>query len=114
MRDFTGMYCCLATPEKTVLTALLIWFVANLNSPIPRDAYDALWAASGVPSGFRKDDAMGMMGLYETVIVIPDEPPVPAVGIADLSAWLAFEAWAASGGTACSDGCAAWEWWTLV
>lgn len=80
-------------------------FAAVLNQPIPYDTWVSAWSLSELYQWAGEGPVMLIYGLEHTFIVIPDEPPVPAIGIANVLLWLDIDAFLLSGGGVCTDGC---------
>lgn len=103
-------YCCILPTERAAIDALSINFVTALGQPMPRVIWDVIWATATWGGAERTAAALASWSLEYTEIVIPDEPPVPAVGYTDYAAWAALAAYVVAPGPKCTDGCTQPSW----
>lgn len=103
-------YCCILPTERAAIDALGINFVISLGQPMPLTVWEAIWSAASWGGAERAAAAMQSWSLEHTFIVIPDEPPVPAVGYTDVVAWAALAAEIVLPGPKCPDGCTQPVW----
>lgn len=86
-------------------------FAIGLFQPIPREAWDACWFDCGVNVAGHMRVALLRWGLVETVIVLPDETVIPAVGISEISFWAGLDLWQSLDPDACAGGCQKAVYW---
>lgn len=98
-------FCCLAPFDKAAVIATAASFTTTLFQPIPSDTFDTAWGLTDLYQFAGRGAVMFLYGLEDTFIVIPDEPPVPAVGITNVLLWLDIDGFILTGGAACGDGC---------
>lgn len=103
-------YCCLTDEDKAAVASTAALYLALLNQPIELTTFEAVWA---ITLGYQiagLDFVLATYALENTFIVIPDEPPIPAVGITDLLLWLNIQGFILVGGADCPEGCDAPSW----
>lgn len=98
-------FCCQPATTQAAVGIVAGLFGAALNQPIPADAFDTAWGLTDFYAASDRSAALWLFGLEDTVIVIPDELPIPAVGIVNVLLWLDIEGFLLTGGGACGDGC---------
>lgn len=103
-------YCCILDAERAAIDALSINFVLTLGQPMPLDIWEAIWAAATWGGAKRAAAALASWSLELTEIIVPDLPPIPAVGYTDYTAWLALSAAVVAPGPKCPQGCTQPSW----
>lgn len=105
MRDFSRMYCCLAPLERVALDLTVLAFITSLGLPFPEAEWDAFWLPVTPDYLLRREAAIHLMGLERVLIPVPDEPPIPGIGIAAVAAWVELLAWMLTDAAICGNGC---------
>lgn len=103
-------FCCLTPNERAAVAGTAVSFIASLNTPLERGAFEALWSLSTLYQQGGLGLVLFVYALQEDFIVIPDEPPIPAVGVANLPLWLDIEEFILTGSGTCPDGCDQPDW----
>lgn len=103
-------YCCILPTERAAVDALSFNIVTTLAQPLPLAVWELVWSAATWGASERRAAAEGAWQVYDTEIIIPDQPPIPAVQVRDLVAWAALAAWVLTPGPKCSDGCTQPNW----
>lgn len=103
-------YCCILTAERNAINALCINLITTLGQPLPLAVWELIWAGASWGVAERNAAARAAWGIYDTEIIIPDEPPIPAVQVSDLVAWSALAIVVTSPGPKCSGGCTQPNW----
>lgn len=98
-------FCCLGAGDKAAVIGAAALYTAELMQPIPTGVFDLVWAASPLFMFAGHEAVLTVYGLEDTFIFIPDEPPIPAVGILNEPLWLDIEAFLLTGGAGCPDDC---------
>lgn len=103
-------FCCLRDEDKAAVVGTAALFTSSLMQPVPAAAFDVFWAATMLMLNGQRDAILTLYGLEDTFIVIPDEPPVPAVGVVNVPLWLDVEGFVLTGQADCVDGCDEPRW----
>jgi len=103
-------YCCILETERLAIDALSFNLVTTMAQPLPLAAWELVWATATWGASERRAAAEAAWGVYATTIIIPDEPPVPAVQVADLVAWTELALLVVAPGVKCPDGCTQPNW----
>lgn len=98
-------YCCLHPDDMAAVDDTSAMFILSLEQPIERTLFEIAWGSSQMYIHAGIDAVLYYYALEHTFIIIPDEPPIPAVGIVDLALWTNIELFLLSGDGACPDGC---------
>lgn len=86
-------------------------FSAMLWQPIPRDAWSATFIGCTDILAEHQRVALLHWGLEETFIIIPDEPPIPAIGITVLEFWVGLAAYLLLHPGLCAEDCPKARFW---
>lgn len=103
-------YCCLTAADQAAVSITAAAFTAALMQPIPADVFDTAWGLTLLYVTGQRDQVLALYALEDTFIVIPDAPPIPAVGIVDVLLWLDIAGFLLTGGGDCAGGCDAPTW----
>lgn len=98
-------FCCLRTEDKVAVVATATLFAAVANQPIDEATFQTVWGLTMLSLNGYYETILFLYDLEHTFIVIPDEPPIPAIGIVNLPLWLDIEGFILTGGAVCVDGC---------
>lgn len=103
-------YCCILTTERLAVDALSFNLISTGGQPLLLEAWELVWATATWGASERRAAAEAAWQVYDTFILIPDEPPIPAVQVTDLVAWGALAASVVAPGPKCPDGCTQPVW----
>lgn len=103
-------YCCILTTERLAVDALCINLITTAGQPLPLAVWEAVWAVASWGVAERNAAARAAWAIYDTEILIPDEPPIPAVQVSDLVTWTALALLVVAPGEKCPDGCTQPVW----
>lgn len=103
-------YCCILPTERAAIDALCFNLITTLGQPLPLDAWELIWAGAAWGVAERNAAARAAWAIYDTEIIIPDEPPIPAVQVSDMVTWAALAALVVMPGPKCPDGCTQPNW----
>jgi len=98
-------FCCLDVVDKAAVSVTAAAFTTALMQPIPSDTFDVAWGLTDLYQFAGRGAVLLLYGLEDTVIVVPDAPPIPAVGVVNVPLWLDIEGFLLVGGAACDAGC---------
>lgn len=98
-------FCCLTSGERAAVASTAALFTAGLMTPIEQGTFESVWTLSQLYNAYGLPLILLTYGLEQTFIIIPDEPPIPAIGIVNIPLWLDIEGFMLSGGGVCVDGC---------
>jgi|SRR5688572_14022042 len=97
--------CCLRDDDRAAVIATAALFTSFIFQPVPEDMFVALWFGTQTYDFAGLEVILELYGLEHTLIIIPDEPPIPAIGIVNSLLWLDIDGFVLTGGGLCSDGC---------
>lgn len=103
-------YCCILVTERNAINALSFNLIMTGAQPLPLVAWEAVWSLASWGASERRAAAEAAWGVFDTEIIIPDEPPIPAVQVADLVAWTALAIQVTTPGDPCPSGCTQPDW----
>lgn len=103
-------FCCLTFADKVAVVGTATLFTVSLMTPIEATTFDLLWTPTQMYIAGLRATVLSIYGLEDTFIYIPDEPPIPAIGIVDALLWLDIEGFLLTGGADCPDGCDVPTW----
>lgn len=103
-------YCCILDTERSAINALCFNLVLLPGRPLPLDSWLIIWAAASWGASERRAAAEAAWQIEYTEIIVPDEPPIPAVQVTDLVAWGALALEVVAPGPKCPDGCTQPGW----
>lgn len=101
---FKIWWCCLAPPEKSISTALILIY-SSMAGFVTVSEYEALWAIAGSGSPLERGEAYRAWAFLEPGVWDPSgEDPID-VYYFDLVFWLPFSVFFFSEENDCSAGC---------